>query len=155
MVVFGILPSHIQCMLSISNPGIPITQILVQKKPLGPLFIVWSDKLPTKFQHRGLEAQWPLTLDQSSMLDLPEVKSFSRIALGINEKCKLCMYFHRKGHKPGVTLTLTLSHRGGGGNDKFIYYVLYSLPVFSLAKSLQLILEIRATYKLVSYLLAD
>ena len=44
---------------------------------------------------------------------------------------------------------------GGGGNDKFIYYVLYSLPVFSLAKSLQLILEIRATYKLVSCLLAD
>ena len=43
----------------------------------------------------------------------------------------------------------------GGGNDKFIYYVLYSLPVFSLAKSLQLILEIRATYKLISYLLAD
>ena len=48
-----------------------------------------------------------------------------------------------------------LSSGGGGGNDKFIYYVLYSLPVFSLAKSLQLILEIRATYKLVSYLLAD
>ena len=44
---------------------------------------------------------------------------------------------------------------GGVGNDKFIYYVLYSLPVFSLAKSLQLILEIRATYKLVSCLLAD
>ena len=42
-----------------------------------------------------------------------------------------------------------------GGNDKFIYYVLYSLPVFSLAKSPQLILEIRATYHLVSYLLAD
>ena len=44
---------------------------------------------------------------------------------------------------------------GGGGNDKFIYYALYSLPVFSLANSLRLILEIRATYKLVSYLLAD
>ena len=43
---------------------------------------------------------------------------------------------------------------GGGGDDKFIYYLLYSLPVFSLAKSPQLILEIRATYKLVSYLLA-
>ena len=42
----------------------------------------------------------------------------------------------------------------GGGDDKFIYYLLYSLPVFSLAKSPQLILEIRATYKLVSYLLA-
>ena len=44
---------------------------------------------------------------------------------------------------------------GGGRNDKFIYYLLYSLPVFSLAKSPHLILEIRATYKLVSYLLAD
>ena len=32
---------------------------------------------------------------------------------------------------------------------------LYSLYVFSLAKSLQLILKISATYKLVSYLLAD
>ena len=41
-----------------------------------------------------------------------------------------------------------------GGNDKFIYYAWYSLPVLSLAKSLQL-MEIRATYKLVSYLLAD
>ena len=85
------------------------------------------------------------------MLNLPEVKSFSSMALGISEKCKLCMYFHSKGHKPGVTLT---PPRMGGGNDKFIYYVLYSLPVFSLAKSLQL-MEIRATYKLVSYLLAD
>ena len=35
------------------------------------------------------------------------------------------------------------------------YYTLYSLTVFSLAKSLQLILEISATYRLVSYLLAD
>ena len=41
-----------------------------------------------------------------------------------------------------------------GGNDKFIYYASHSLPVLSLAKSLQL-MEIRATYKLVSYLLAD
>ena len=41
-----------------------------------------------------------------------------------------------------------------GGNDKFSYYASYSLPVLSLAKSLQL-MEIRATYKLVSYLLAD
>ena len=41
--------------------------------------------------------------------------------------------------------------------DKFqlnvYYYTLYSLSVFSLAKSLQLILEINATYRLVSYLL--
>ena len=35
------------------------------------------------------------------------------------------------------------------------YYTLYSLSVFSLAKSLQLILEISTTYRLVSYLLAD
>ena len=35
------------------------------------------------------------------------------------------------------------------------YYTLYSLSVFSLAKSLQLILEISANYKLVSYLLGD
>ena len=35
------------------------------------------------------------------------------------------------------------------------YYTLYSLSVFSLAKSQQLILEISATYRLVSYLLAD
>ena len=32
---------------------------------------------------------------------------------------------------------------------------LYSLSIFSLAKSLPLILEISATYKLVRYLLAD
>ena len=35
------------------------------------------------------------------------------------------------------------------------YYTLYSPSVFSLAKSLQLILEIGTTYRLVSYLLAD
>ena len=35
------------------------------------------------------------------------------------------------------------------------YYTLLSLSVFLLAKSLQLILEISATYRLVSYLLAD
>ena len=36
-----------------------------------------------------------------------------------------------------------------------IYYRLYSLSVFLLAKSLQLILEIGATYRLISYLLPD
>ena len=35
------------------------------------------------------------------------------------------------------------------------YYTLYSLSVFSLAKSLQLILDISATNRLVNYLLAD
>ena len=35
------------------------------------------------------------------------------------------------------------------------YYILYLLSVFSLVKSLQLILEISATYRLVSYLLGD
>ena len=35
------------------------------------------------------------------------------------------------------------------------YYTFYSLSVFSLAKSLQIILEISATYRLVSNLLAD
>ena len=40
-------------------------------------------------------------------------------------------------------------------SQKKHYYTLYSLSVFSLAKSLQLILEISATYRLVSYLLAD
>ena len=43
--------------------------------------------------------------------------------------------------------------------DKFqlnvYYYTLYSLSVFSLSKSLHLILEISANYRLVSYLLAD
>ena len=43
--------------------------------------------------------------------------------------------------------------------DKFqlnvYYYTLYSQSVFSLGKSLQLILEISANYRLVSYLLAD
>ena len=37
----------------------------------------------------------------------------------------------------------------------YTYYTLYSLSVFSLAKSLQLIVEISTTYRLVSYLLAD
>ena len=35
------------------------------------------------------------------------------------------------------------------------YYTFYLLSVFSLAKSLQIILEISATYRLVSYLLED
>ena len=39
--------------------------------------------------------------------------------------------------------------------DHIDYYTLFSLPVFSLAKSLQLILEINATYRSASYLLAD
>ena len=37
----------------------------------------------------------------------------------------------------------------------FYYCTLYSLSVFSLAKSLQLILEINTTYRFVSYLLVD
>ena len=40
-------------------------------------------------------------------------------------------------------------------NNYSVYYTLYSLSVFSLAKSLLLILEISATCRLVSYLLAD
>ena len=36
--------------------------------------------------------------------------------------------------------------------NKCGYYTLYSLSVVSLAKSLQLILKISATYRLVSYL---
>ena len=39
--------------------------------------------------------------------------------------------------------------------DNCFYYTLYSLSVFSLAKSPQLIFETRATYKLISYLLAN
>ena len=39
--------------------------------------------------------------------------------------------------------------------DYYDYCTLYSLPVFSLAKNLQLILEINAIYRLVSYLLVD
>ena len=39
--------------------------------------------------------------------------------------------------------------------DIVYYDTLYSLSAFSLAKSLQLILEISAAYRLVSYLLAD
>ena len=35
------------------------------------------------------------------------------------------------------------------------YYTLYSLSVFSMAKSLQLILEISVTYRLASYLPAN
>ena len=38
------------------------------------------------------------------------------------------------------------------GPDNSVYYTLYSLSDFSLAKSLQLILEISVTYRLVSYL---
>ena len=37
---------------------------------------------------------------------------------------------------------------------KYIYYIV-TLPVFSLAKSLQLIFEINTTYRLVNFLLAD
>ena len=40
-------------------------------------------------------------------------------------------------------------------DSKLHYYTFYSLYVFSLAKSLQLILEISAIYRLVSYLVAD
>ena len=38
---------------------------------------------------------------------------------------------------------------------KHYYYTLYSLSVFSLAKSLQFFWEITATYRLICYLLAD
>ena len=44
---------------------------------------------------------------------------------------------------------------GLGRTDNRFYYTLYSLSVFSVAKSLQLILETKATYRLISYLLAD
>ena len=40
-------------------------------------------------------------------------------------------------------------------NVIFVITHLYSLSVFSLAKSQQLILEISATYRLISYLIAD
>ena len=39
--------------------------------------------------------------------------------------------------------------------NKYHYYTLYSLPVFSLTKSVQLIMEINVTYRLVGDLLAD
>ena len=40
-------------------------------------------------------------------------------------------------------------------SDYCCYHTLYSLSVFLLAKTLQLILEISATFRLVSYLLSD
>ena len=40
-------------------------------------------------------------------------------------------------------------------NSNYCHYTSYSLSVFSMAKSLQLSLEISATYRLVSYLLAS
>ena len=40
-------------------------------------------------------------------------------------------------------------------SDYCCYRTLYSLSVFLLAKTLQLILEISATFRLVSYLLSD
>ena len=40
-------------------------------------------------------------------------------------------------------------------SDCCCYHTLYSLSVFLLAKTLQLILEISATFRLVSYLLSD
>ena len=39
--------------------------------------------------------------------------------------------------------------------NKYHYYTLYSLSVFSLTKSVQLIMEINVTYRLVGDLLAD
>ena len=48
-----------------------------------------------------------------------------------------------------------LKHKQEGRATNLIYYTLYSRSVFSLAKSVQLILEISATYRLVSYLPAD
>ena len=48
-----------------------------------------------------------------------------------------------------------LKHKQEGRATNLINYTLYSRSVFSLAKSLQLILEISATYRLVSYLPAD
>ena len=49
-------------------------------------------------------------------------------------------------YSPGLLLVI---------DDYFYYYSLNSLSVFSLVKSLQLILEISATYRSVSHLLAD
>ena len=48
-----------------------------------------------------------------------------------------------------------LKHKQEGGATNLINYTLYSRSVFSLAKNVQLILEISATYRLVSYLPAD
>ena len=48
-----------------------------------------------------------------------------------------------------------LKHKQEGRATNLINYTLHSRSVFSLAKSVQLILEISATYRLVSYLPAD
>ena len=48
-----------------------------------------------------------------------------------------------------------LKHKQEGRATNLINYTLYSRSVFSLAKSVQLILEISAIYRLVSYLPAD
>ena len=48
----------------------------------------------------------------------------------------LCLFFHRNIYTK---------------NNKYNYYTLYSLSVFSLAMSLRLILEMSATYRLVDY----
>ena len=48
-----------------------------------------------------------------------------------------------------------LQHKQEGRATNLINYTLYSRSVFSLAKSLQMILEISATYRLVSHPSAD
>ena len=48
-----------------------------------------------------------------------------------------------------------LQHKQEGRATNLINYTLYSRSVFSLATSLQMILEISATYRLVSHLPAD
>ena len=48
-----------------------------------------------------------------------------------------------------------LQHKQEGRATNLINYTLYSRSVFSLAKSLQMILEISATYRLVSHPPAD
>jgi len=48
-----------------------------------------------------------------------------------------------------------IKYKQEGRATNLINYTLYSRSVFSLAKSVQLILEISATYRLVSYLPAD
>ena len=82
------------------------------------------------------------------------VKKGSRGTSYFHNVTSLCLFNLLNGTWPLSIILLSHNVKELTSPLFLIIYTLYSLSVLSLAKSLQLILEISATYRLVSYLLA-
>ena len=89
----------------------------------------------------------PVTRETKEIIILNDVSSLILFSLFVfcSPAWWYCATWMRNSKGPPQSLT----------PDKFHCYTFYSVSIFSLAKSLQLILEISATHRLVSYLLVD